>query len=362
MKIPREDIISLTISKNAGNLPVDGIAKSELSVSFLYDGNLGAAAAAPVRIYIDEQLRYQKFYIYTRKMRNGIVSLECFDKMMQTAQPFDITNISAGSDGMVFVSSVLLQLTAQCGFKSLGAYPNVMQKIKYDELVGASCDDILTMLSQVFCGVWYTETEDDDETLRFNTFGATTEMVFLDDAAYSEIVTGSVKGPIERIVASNSTEVFDTGGITDFMKTLKISGKLFTEKITKSLLEVVSGATYTAFEIEKTNALTDAHICCGVILGELTFVACRIEISISAGGIITGFSAADICEPEWDYTGAINRKIKNKVDYNSPSAGTYFTRSEGLKIEGDYAVITAADGKMIVYKKPAEAEGDDING
>lgn len=359
IKIPREDIISLSISKNIGNLPVDGIAKSELSVSFLFDGNLGAAAAAPVRIYIDEQARYQKFYIYTRKNRNGIITLQCFDKMVQTAQPFDYTKVTANSDGTAFVSAVLLQLTAQCGFKSLGAYPDVLSRIKYDELKNASCDDILTMFSQIFCGVWYTETEGDDEKLRFNTFGETTEMVILEDGIYSEIALGATKGPIERIVASNLNDVFDTGGTTDFTKTLKLSGKLFTEQITKSIFNVVKNSTYTAFEVEKTDAATDAHICCGVVVGDVTYTACRIEIAISVGGIITGFSAADLCEPEWDYTGALNRKLKNKIDYNTPSAGTYFTRSEGLKIEGDYAVITASDGKMTIYKKPNTTQKED---
>lgn len=272
--------------------------------------------------------------------------------MMAAAQPFDITTVTIDSSGMVFVSDILLQIGRQCGFTSVGSYPDVLQKMKYDELVGASCDDILTILSQVFCGVWYCETENDEETLQFNTFGATTEMVVLDDTVYSEVITGAVKGPISRIVASNSTDVFDTGGTTDFEKTLKLSGKLFTDQVTKSLLDIIRGATYTAFAIDKTDAVTDAHICCGVVVGDVTFTACKITVSVTVGGIITGFSAPDLCEPEWDYTGALNRKLKNKVDYNMPSAGTYFTRADGIKIEGDYAVITAADGKMTVYKKP----------
>lgn len=355
IKIPREDITSLTISKNVGSLPIDGIAKSELTVTFAYEGDFGASAAAPVRIYIDEELEYQKFYIYTRKIRNGIISLSCVDKMMVTAQPFDITKVTVDSEGMVFVSNIVMQIGSQCGFASVGSYPDVLQKMKYDELVGASCDDILTMLSQIFCGVWYCETENDEETLQFNTFGMNTEIVVLDDTVYSEIITGAVKGPISRIVASNSTDIFDTGGTSDFEKTLKLSGKLFTEQVAKSLLGIISGAKYTAFEVEKTDARTDAHICCGVVAGELTFTACRITVSISVGGIFTGFSAPDLCEPEWDYTGALNRKLKNKVDYNTPSAGTYFTRSDGIKIEGDYAIITAANGKMSVFKKPKKS-------
>ena len=361
IKIAREDIISLSISKNVGSLPVDGLAKSEMSVSFAYDGDFGASAAAQVRIYIDKAPKYQKFYIYTRKIRNGIITLSCFDKMMVLSQPFDATKVTADTEGMVFTDNVLLQVAAQCGFASVGDYPDILQKIKYDELVGASCDDILTLLSQVFCGVWFSETDNDEETLKFNTFGTTTELVLLDDTAYSEIVKGAVKGPISRIVASNSTEVFDTGGTADFAKTLKLSGKLFTEQVASSLLDIVGGAVYTAFEVDKTDAVTDAHICCGVVVGDTTYTACRIEVSITVGGIITGFSAADLCEPEWDYTGALNRKLKSKVDYNVPSAGTYITRSEGIKIEGDYAVITAADGQMTVYKKPTKT-GEDSSG
>lgn len=281
-----------------------------------------------------------------------MISLSCVDKMVAVAQTFDVSNVTADSEGMVFVSDILLKIATQCGFTAVGAYPDVISKMKYDELVGASCDDILTLLSQVFCGVWYTETENDNETLRFNTFGTTTELVFLDDVQYSEISTGAGKGPISRIIASNSADTFDTGGTADFLKTIKLSGRLFTEESTTALLDIISGATYTAFEIEKTNAVTDAHICCGISVGEQVFTACKIDISISVGGIITGFGAPDICEPEWDYTGALNRKLKNKVDYNSPSAGAYITRSDGIKIEGDYALISAANGKMTMYRKP----------
>ena len=243
IKIPREDIISLSISKNAGSIPIDGIAKSELSVTFVYDGDFGASAAAPVRIYIDNTPKYQKFYIYTRKIRNGIISLSCIDKMMVVSQPFDYTTVTVDSDGMVFVSDILLQIGRQCGFASVGAYPDVLTIMDYQELVDASCDDILTMLSQIFCGVWYSDTENDGETLRFNVFGDITEMVLLDDTVHSDIVRGAVKGPISRIVASNSKDIFDTGGTTDFEKTLKLSGKLFTEQVTSSLLDIINGAT-----------------------------------------------------------------------------------------------------------------------
>lgn len=361
IKIPREDIISLTISKNAGSLPIDGIAKSELSVTFAFDGDFGASAAAPVKVYIDNAPKYQKFYIYTRKIRNGIISLSCIDKMMVVSQPFDYTTVTVDSDGMVLVSDILLQIGTQCGFMSVGAYPNVLERMDYQELVDASCDDILTMLSQIFCGVWYCDTENDGETLRFNTFGDITEMVILDDTVHSDIVRGAVKGPISRIVASNSKDIFDTGGTTDFEKTLKLSGKLFTEQVTSSLLDIINGATYTAFAVEKTDAVTDAHICCGIVVGSVTYTACRINVAISVGGIITGFSAADLCEPEWDYTGALTRKLKNKIEYNAPSAGTYFTRKDGIKIEGDYAVITAANGKMTIFKKPKKSVNEEDN-
>lgn len=361
IKIPREDIISLTISKNAGNLPIDGIAKSELSVTFAYDGDFGASAAAPVRIYIDNAPKYQKFYIYTRKIRNGVITLSCIDKMMVVSQPFDYTTVTVDSDGRVLVSDILLQIGRQCGFTSVGAYPEVIDTMDYQDLVDASCDDILTMLSQIFCGVWYTDTENDMETLRFNTFGEITEMVLLDDTVHSDIVTGAVKGPIARIVASNSKDTIDTGGTTDFEKTLKLSGKLFTEQVASSLLGIIRGATYTAFAIDQTAAVTDAHICCGVVVGAVTYTACKITVTISVGGIITGFSAADLCEPEWDYTGALTRKLKNKIDYNTPSAGTYFTRKDGIKIEGDYAVITAANGKMTIFKKPKKSVDEEDN-
>lgn len=361
IKIPREDIISLTISKNAGSMPIDGIAKSELSVTFAFDGDFGASAAAPVRIYIDNAPKYQKFYIYTRKIRNGIISLSCIDKMMVLSQPFDYTNVTVDSEGMVLVSDILLQISTQCGFTSVGAYPDVLNTMDYQELVDANCDDILTMLSQVFCGVWYSDTDNGLETLRFNTFGDITEMVLLDNTAHSDVVTGAVKGPISRIVASNSKDVIDTGGTTDFEKTLKLSCKLFTEQVVSSLLGVIHGATYRAFAVDQTDAVTDAHICCGVVAGTITYTACRITVAISVGGIITGFSAADLCEPEWDYTGALTRKLKNKIEYNTPSAGTYFTRKDGIKIEGDYAVITAANGKMTIFKKPKKSVNEEDN-
>lgn len=351
IKIPRKDIISLSISKNVSGLPINGVAKSQLNAVFKFE-KFTPSACAPVIIYVDGAQKYQKFYIYTRKIKNELVTISCVDKMIFLSQMFDYSALTADKNGDVTASSVVQQIGAQCQFTNVGGYPSdLLNKIPLDHVSGTDCENILSELSQVYCGVWYSETDGASETLRFNRFGAVTEAVYIDNVNHSDVEIGAAKGPISRIIATNGSDTFDTFGSDDFTKILRLSGKYFTDRITKSVLQAVKGALYTGFTIESTDATTDAHICCGVYCGEVQYIATKIAVNITAGGIITGFSAADLNEPEWDYTGALNRKLKEKVGYNVPSAGTSITRTEGIKIDSDYAVITAADGKMSFYKK-----------
>lgn len=351
IEIPKEDIISLTINKSISGLPVSGVVKSQLSAEFKFDGILGAGAAAPVKIFIDEQQKYQTFYIYTRKMRAGVVSLSCYDRMVHLSRTFDASTVTADADGKVLVSAVLMQIASQCGFTSLVNAPSTITKLSKDDVSGVDCEEILSMLSAVNCGVWYADMSAEGETLGFNRFGATTEIVAPSAGTYSDLETGETKGPISRIVASDGTKTIDTGGSTDFMEILRLTSKLFDDENVSTLLSAVTGAQYTAFDVEHVFTSADAHICCGVTIDDVTYTATKIAITIAADGVSVAFGAPDLCEAEFDYTGALNRAINARVGYNVPSAGTSITKTEGIKIEGDYAVITAADGKMSVYKK-----------
>ena len=332
-------------------MPVSGVAKSQLSADFRSDDVIGVSAAAPVKIYISDQQVYQTFYIYSRKMRAGVVSLTCYDRMMHLSRTFDPTGLTADADGNVFLNAVLLAIASQCGFAAVVNPPSTISKISMDDVSGVDCEEILSMISAASCGIWYADMATEGETLGFNRFGLTTEIVKLSDGEYSEIEIGATKGPINSIVASNGSEVYDTGGSTDFMQVLRLNSKLFDAGNVNALLSAVKNATYTAFDIAQARTNADAHICCGVEVGEKTYIATKISISIAADGISVAFGAPDLCEAEFDYTGALNRAINAKIAYNVPSAGTSFTKTEGIKIEGDYAVITTANGKMSLYKK-----------
>lgn len=351
IEVPKEDIVVLTISKAISGLPVSGVVKSQLSAEFRSATAFGAGAAAPVRIYIDGQQKYQTFYIYNRKMRAGVISLSCYDRMMHLSRTFDTSTLAADAEGNVPVSSVLLLIAEQCGFSTVANAPDGIGKLSKDDISGVDCEEILSILSAAECGVWYADMTAEGESLGFNRFGATTELVAASAGSYSEIEVGAVKGPIDRLIANSGTETFDTGGSTDFMKILRLNSKLFTAENVNALLSAVENATYTAFDIEHVFTSADAHICCGIQVGEKIYTATKISISIAADGVSVAFGAPDLCEAEFDYTGALNRAINAKVGYNVPSAGTSITKTEGIKIEGDYAVISTANGKMSVYKK-----------
>ena len=133
----------------------------------------------------------------------------------------------------MFISAVMLAVATQCGFSGISYSDGAVTKWPYSYIKGKSCQQIAESVSAMLCGFWCC---DGGNRLVLRRWSVPDSV--LTASAASEIVTSSEKGPITRVVATNSItkSTFDTLGSTDFMEILKVSADYLTEAQASAVL------------------------------------------------------------------------------------------------------------------------------
>ena len=181
----------------------------------------------------DGRFKFPDFYINTRRKKGNVLSISAIDRTVYLGQTFDYTAVASeqddryglndgevAEDAVVLISSVMLALASQCGFSGISYSDGAVTKLPFSYIKGKSCQQIVESVSAMLCGFWAC---DGENRLVFRQWSVPDSV--LTASAASEIVTTSEKGPITRVVATNSItkSTFDTLGSTDFMEILKVS-------------------------------------------------------------------------------------------------------------------------------------------
>ena len=204
----------------------------------MLDGESFSQGAKCVLADSDGKFKFPNFYINTRRKKGNVLSISAIDRTVYLGQIFDYTNVEfeednryglndgeVAEDAVVLISSVMSAIVTQCGFSGISYSDGAVTKWPYSYIKGKSCQQIAESVSAMLCGFWAC---DGENRLVLRRWSAPDSV--LTASAASEIVTSSEKGPITRVVATNSItkSTFDTFGGNEFMKILKISADYIT--------------------------------------------------------------------------------------------------------------------------------------
>ena len=306
----------------------------------MLDGESFSQGAKCVLADSDGKFKFPDFYINTRRKKGNVLSISAIDRTVYLGQIFDYTSVEfeedtryglndgeVAEDAIVLISSVMSAIVTQCGFSGISYSDGAVTKWPYSYIKGKSCQQIAESVAAMLCGFWAC---DGENRLVFRRWSAPDSV--LTASAASEIVTSSEKGPITRVVATNSItkSTFDTLGSTDFMEILKISADYLTEAQASAVLSAYSGKMFYGWsakaEIESVAELGGDFG--GYPIGKYTMVP-------HFNGLGAELGAADFSESEFDFIGEISAKLSQKLGL-CVIMGNVTVSPDGLELVGRY--------------------------
>lgn len=294
--------------------------------------------AAEAILYFGENTIVAAGFISTRKKQGGTVSFSCYDRMAYTDQVINFSE-SDFTDGMINNSVLLQTIRTQCGFESFGYAADVPDiKVPREKVEGKTGREILEMLSAAWCGIFRTP---DSKSLVFVPFE---ESILIGDTdvglLHAAVTEKNSKGPINQVIMTNGNEEFKAGNSgADVFHTIKISSDLASAELASNIMNRIGGMTYQAWDCSKlTYYLGTPNINANLIgiKAEIKFhdgttrITNYAEKNYTAYGVFVTCGSNDFSESEFEYLGALSRKIANKIsDGEELGNKTLITRYQG---------------------------------
>lgn len=328
------------------DIPVSDYGFQDIPPSATVTFHMSGADGAPVTIA-------PTFYIYSRSKKGGVISFKCYDRMIWTEQKNTMSETGFDAfavNDMIESQYVVQQIASQCGFNGFGISisigsdefipPVYMPK---EDVLAQNCNQILNDVSEAWCGFFKV---DNNNNLLFIPFGYTHDpgnTVF----KHTEISTGGVKGPITQVIMSNGTDTFISGNNgADIFNTLKISSKYASAAIASMIKDRLQDFVYEAWECSKcilNDSSSAIEINAGIAFGDGSErVANHITKIPTPAGIFISCGSNDVTETEFDYTGALSRKIEQRI-------------ADGEKLANNSQMITRYQGIVHLAEKKSKA-------
>ncbi|MCM1577491.1 MAG: hypothetical protein NC078_01665 [Ruminococcus sp.] len=345
----------IKIAHNTGGVPVSGICASQMTFSIDLEKiggfvpSLSPCAACRV-IGFDAPT----YYITGRSINAGVYTLTCTDRTIFLDLPFDYTVLAdhADSEKTVPVGNVISEIARQTGFKSCG-YSGLMNRIPYADLA-ATCRSILDSLSQIACGIWYCSAND---SLQFIPFGkdSFTSTLMPAENERTDMLTGVAKGPISGVLMINNStdgedeERFKQGSTGNAYSCIKITSKYADGAKCREVYDRVSGAEYRVFSVAHCFCTGFIPVCARFYESEnVYYLVGNAAINLSNTGAYASVGADSFSENEWDFTGALTRKVEKQIEAGRKYHGVSISK-DGFTCEGAGGKITMSDGSIIFY-------------
>ncbi len=346
-----ENFGEMKVIQNVDGYGMSGVCTSEFTVTILkseYD-MYKISSCAPVEIKLGESSFSPIFYIATRTLKNNKVTFKCYDRMMYIDQTFDVTNLPYSNNENYSKSAVISAIVKQCGFNEwryAGETSLFEFNISIDYLKGKSCRTLLEEISKVLCGFFKIG---NDNSLLFVLFGSA---YYLGSKVpvHTEISTGGQKGPVKQIIVINGDDVYYAGDkSSDVLETIKITTTFASQSLADNIYERLNGYVYEAWNCERCildNIWGEIENAAEITFADgSTRVANNIIKIPTSSGIYLSCGNNDVVENEFDYTGALSRKIDSKIgDGETLGNNTMITRYQGVVHLGEK--FTDDDGNV----------------
>lgn len=340
IEIPFDRLANIRVSSSFSGMGTSGVCRAVLTADILLDGESFSQGAECVLSDSEGKFKFPIFYINTRNKKGNVLSISAMDRTVYLGQMFDYSGLvpetddryglgdgEVAEDSVVFISSVMLSLYTQCGFTAVSYPDSAVTKIPYSYVKGKSCQQIAESMAALLCGFWCCDGENRLVLRRWSSPDTA-----LDASDVSEIVVGSEKGPITRVVATNTItkSVYDSLGSTDFMQILKINADYMNEAQAVEILKAYQEKMYYGWsakaELESVAELGGDFN--GYPIGRYTMIP-------HFDGLGAELGAPDFSESEFDYIGEISAKLSQKLGL-CEIMGNVTVSPDGLELVGRY--------------------------
>lgn len=331
----------MKIQENVDGFGLYGVCTSEFTVEIAADdySKQLISANAPVTLSVVSGNTFQiapTFYIATRSRAGSKVTFKCFDRMIFIDQLADIPGTSF-INGYISGESLMTIIAEQCGFTA-ARYAAISGITPVDILItkesteGKTCRALLETISKAWCGIFKCSEEDE---LLFVPFGG---VVYVGQKSenHTAIVEKGVKGPIEQVVLIGNDEIYTAGSSSaDVFGTIKIETEFASQALADNLMERLEGYIYQAWSCGR--CIIDAVYAGLEAPSEITFADGSVRVANymvkipTAAGVYVECGCNDVVENEFDYTGALSRRIESKIgDGEELGNKTMVTRYQGI--------------------------------
>lgn len=268
------------------------------------------------------------FYISRPGYGNGIAEITAFDNCRKLERDFDTSDYFSEDKDYTF-SETASAIGSQCGFVGTVFRELNRDNIPYRFIKGHTCREILQLMSECGCGVWYCT---NNNQLAFMKLFQQGDFYTLNEDNCSDFRKGSFKGPIVGVRAENTLEdkVYMTADAS-FDAMINVSGKLIDDKVAAKITSDISGKEYRSFSCRKIVTASVPNAFSGFIYKDIMYRAVSIITYITVTGYYSTVSAAVICEDENDYKGSLSYMLRRRIT-EEKKYGCTVIGSDGLKI------------------------------
>ncbi len=314
----------MKLVRSATPIAVSGIVKSELTLVLATDKTLDPNAAIDITASGIIKMSFATHYISSISRSGEKITIKAQDRMKKLDNAFDYS--AYNKDKEPFITSLVLDnLAQQCGFdNSVGIFEGV-PTLYYDEIKDKTCKEILDIVSQNECLVWYCT---NDNILTPHYLGEYKTAIYTNSSESSAVYMHSTKGPIRCISATNtqSGDVVNVGLTGDYHKVLKLKGSRMNKERASAILSNISGYIYHAFYCDyvKLNGSVDGLTAFSFDGGDL-MISHKTTIHFNGYNIYVSAQSVDVCEDESDYSDYeydLRQKIEEGRFYGSAVMST----------------------------------------
>jgi hypothetical protein len=324
------DFDGLVIREYVDKAGLSGIIHSELSVN-IYTDSFSAPDNAEVILKVPGVIVSEaKFYITRREASGRKVSLSCRSKLFCLDTPVDLLETDFDAAGEIDTFTAISRIAAQADlapFSYMGQTDVLaaLPRLKKDFLFGKNALSVLEKISAALCGTF----REYQGGLIFIPW----EQPFMQAVpaeALSEIKRGFSK-TARKLVMTGAGENFVLGS-GDYSGTVKLDTPLASESTSGAVSARIFGRVYTPYScnVKFTSVPCATAV---VTIGDEELFTNNIVCYPRAGGIYAKVSCNADTADEWDYSGEVERKIRDKITAGEPVGQLTILRDGQVKFE-----------------------------
>jgi hypothetical protein len=350
------DFDGLIIKESVDGAGLSGLVSSELFVN-IYTDYFHASDNAEVILTIPGVNINAKFYITRREAVGRKVSLSCRSKLYRLDIPCHLTDSDFDEHGEIDTYTAISRIASMgnlTSFSYQGGNPfGALPRLNKDFLTGKNCLSVLEKISAALCGVF----REYNDGLVFIPWRVPF-MQSVPTESKSEIKRGFVKtvGKVS-MTGGGKTYVSGNGGYTS---TIKLDTPLASEDAAAAVLARNINKDYAPYSADVKLALippAPATLTFDDVETYTNSIVCYPRRS----GIYAKVSCNAVNEDEWDYSGEIERAVREKITAGERFGNMTITSDGQIKLDNDNieepqtAYICATEDYGVMVKTPKAA-------